>query len=246
METRPIIGLCAALEQARWGAWDLPAVLLPADYVSAVQRAGGIGLLIPPDDALAQDPAPMLDRLDGLMIAGGVDLDPSSYGAEPDPHTIGIVPQRDRTELALVRGAIERDLPVLGICRGMQVLNVACGGTLIQHLPDAVGHGEHRRNPGTFDGNDHDVRIKSGSLAALVIGEEVHGIKSHHHQAVDRIGDGLSVTGRSTLDELAEAIELPSCSFALGVQWHPEVDATSPVVAALVERARARAEVSVS
>jgi putative glutamine amidotransferase len=208
-------------------------------------RAGGIGLLIPPDAALVEDPAPLLDRLDGLIVAGGVDLDPSTYGAAPDPHTVGIVPVRDRTELALVRSAIECDLPVLGICRGMQLLNVACGGTLIQHLPDAVGHGEHRRHAGTFDGNDHDVRIEPGSLAALVIGEEVHGIKSHHHQAVDRIGEGLTVTGRSTLDELAEAIELPSCSFALGVQWHPEVDAASPVVTALVERARERAAASV-
>jgi putative glutamine amidotransferase len=239
MTTRPIIGICGALEQASWGAWDLPAVLLPADYLTAVQRAGGLPLMVPPDAELVEESGQLLDHLDGLVVAGGVDLDPSFYGAELDPHTVGMAPERDRMELALVRGAIARDLPVLGICRGMQVLNVARGGTLIQHLPDAVGHEEHRRNSGTFDGNDHDVQIDSGSLAALVIGEEVHGIKSHHHQAVDRIGDGLVVTGRATIDALPEAIELPSCAFTLGVQWHPEADPRSPVIAALVERARA-------
>ncbi|HWF53663.1 MAG TPA: gamma-glutamyl-gamma-aminobutyrate hydrolase family protein [Solirubrobacteraceae bacterium] len=239
MASRPIIGICGALETASWGAWHLRAVLLPADYLTAIQRAGGLALMIPPDEGLVENPNELLDHLDGLILAGGVDVDPAAYGAAPDPHTIGVVPERDRTELALARGAIERDLPVLGICRGMQVLNVARGGTLIQHLPDLVGHDEHRRNPGTFDGNDHDVRIEPGTLAAQVIGEQVHGIKSHHHQAVDVLGDGLIITGHSTIDALPETIELPSCRFALGVQWHPEADVASPVIAALVDRARA-------
>jgi putative glutamine amidotransferase len=150
------------------------------------------------------------------------------------------VPERDEAELALARRAIERDLPVLGICRGMQLINVALGGTLHQHLPDLVGHGEHRRNPGSFDGSEHDVRLEAGSLAARVIGDELHCTKSHHHQGVDRLGEGLVVSGRSVLDDLPEALEAPESTFVLGVQWHPEADPTSPVVAALVEEVRSR------
>jgi putative glutamine amidotransferase len=128
-------------------------------------------------------------------------------------------------------------MPVLGICRGMQLLNVALGGTLHQHVPDHVGHGEHRRHVGTFDGTDHDVRLDPGSLALLATGEELHGIKSHHHQGVATLGDGLAITGRSTLDDLPEAIEAPGCRFVLGVQWHPEADDHSRVVGAFVTEA---------
>jgi putative glutamine amidotransferase len=245
-DRRPVIGICAALEEARWSVWTLPAVLLPADYLTAIQRAGGLGLMIPPDAALVEDPGELLDRLDGLVLAGGSDIDPASYGAEPHPQTRGTVPERDRTELALAREALARDLPVLGICRGMQLLNVARGGTLTQHLPDEVGHEQHRRNPGSFDGSEHDVRLDAGSLAARAIGEERHEIKSHHHQAVEVIGDGLVVSGRSTLDELPEAIELPGCRFALGVQWHPEADPRSRVISALVEQAREYSAAAVS
>jgi putative glutamine amidotransferase len=149
------------------------------------------------------------------------------------------VPERDRPELALARRAIERDIPFLGICRGMQLMNVALGGTLIQHLPDEFGHEDHRRYPGNFDGADHDVRLAPGSAAARAAGEELHRTKSHHHQGVDRIGDGLEVTGHSTLDDLPEAIEMPNRRFALGVQWHPEADPSSHVIAELVEQARA-------
>ena len=184
----------------------------------------------------------MLDRVDGLMLAGGADIDPAAYGAEPHPPTIGCVPERDAFEIALVRRALERDLPVLGICRGMQIMNVACGGTLHQHLPELLGHEEHRRVLGSFDGADHDVRLAPGSLAARAAGEELHATKSHHHQGVDRVGDGLVVTGWAVLDDLPEAIELPGNRFALGVQWHPEADETSRLIAALVEHAgRARA-----
>jgi len=147
------------------------------------------------------------------------------------------VPARDAFELALTRGALERELPLLGVCRGMQVLNVALGGTLIQHLPDAVGHDGHRRSLGTFQGNDHDVRLVPGSLAARAAGEERHPTKSHHHQAVDCLGSGLVVTGHAVEDELPEAVELPG-RWVLGVQWHPEVDPASPLIAALVEEAR--------
>ena len=173
--TRPVIGLCAALERARWGLWDTQAVLLPREYPDAVQRAGGLALLLPPDPVLIQDPDEILERLDGLIVAGGSDVDPAAYGAEPHAATTGVVRERDRFELALTARALELDLPYLGICRGMQVLNVARGGTLLQHLPDSHGHEDHRRTPGSFDGADHDVRLRDGSLAARAAGETSHG-----------------------------------------------------------------------
>lgn len=233
-----MIGIVTALEQAHYGVWDVPAFLLSAEYVRSVQRAGGVVLMIPPDDALIDDPSAVLDRVDGLILAGGADVDPATYGAEPHPATNGTVPVRDRTEVALLRAAIERDMPVLGICRGMQVMNAARGGTLIQHLPDLLDHEEHRRHPGNFEDSEHDVDLDAGSLAAQTAGEEHHEVKSHHHQAIDELGEGLVVTGRSTEDDLPEAIELPDCSFVLGVQWHPEVDPGSHVVEAFVTRVR--------
>jgi putative glutamine amidotransferase len=239
---RPVIGLCTALERARWSVWDQQAFLLPRSYVDAVQRAGGIALMLPPDERAIDEPDVVLDLLDGLILAGGADIDPGAYSAARHAETTGTVPERDTFEIALARRALERDLPLLGICRGMQLMNVARGGTLLQHLPESHGHHEHRRNPGSFDGADHDVRLQEGSLAARAAGEMTHATKSHHHQAVDRLGDGLEVTGWSTLDELPEAIEVPGNRFALGVQWHPEADDTSRLVEALVaEAAAARA-----
>jgi putative glutamine amidotransferase len=234
---RPVIGICTPLEQARWGAWDLQAFLLPRSYVDPVNRAGAMALLLAPDRALTENPGEVLDLLDGLMLAGGADIDPGAYGAEPHPETIGSVAERDAFEIALVRAAVARDLPLLGICRGMQILNVACGGTLHQHLPELLGHEHHRRVLGSFDGADHDVRLLPGSLAARAAGEELHATKSHHHQGVDRVGEGLRVTGRSTIDDLPEAIEVPGNRFTLGVQWHPEADETSRLIAALVAAA---------
>jgi putative glutamine amidotransferase len=240
---KPVIGLCTSLERARWSVWDEQAMLLPRSYVDAVQRAGGIALMLPPDPAAVEAPDRLLDLIDGLLLAGGADVDPSTYGAEPHEATVGTVPERDAFELALARRAIERDIPFLGICRGMQVMNVARGGTLSQHLPDDLGHEDHRRSLGSFDNADHDVRLEHGSLAARVAREELHGTKSHHHQGVERIGDGLQVTGWATIDDLPEAIEAPGNRFALGVQWHPEADPASPLIAALTEEARAyRAE----
>jgi putative glutamine amidotransferase len=235
---RPVIGICTTLEKARWSVWELDAALLPMNYVQAVQRAGGLALLLPPDEQLVEDPEEVLSLIDGLILAGGADIDPGSYGAAPDLHTVDTVPERDRFEIALARGAIERDLPLLGICRGMQLINVACGGTLIQHLPDRFGHGEHRRVVGTFEGADHEVVLTEGSVAAAATGEPVHTTKSHHHQGVDCLGSGLVVSGVSAFeDELTEAVEIPGKRFVLGVQWHPEADEASTVIASLVQAA---------
>jgi putative glutamine amidotransferase len=235
---RPVIGICTTLERARWSVWELDAALLPMNYVQAVQRAGGMALMLPPDELLVEQPAEVLALLDGLILAGGADIDPAGYGEPRDPHTIDTVPERDRFEIALTRAAIERDLPLLGICRGMQLINVACGGTLIQHLPDRFGHGGHRRVVGSFDGADHEVNLLEGSLAQAAAGQPVHATKSHHHQGVDRLGEGLIVSGVSALDDdLAEAIEAPGKRFVLGVQWHPEADEGSPVIGSLVAAA---------
>jgi putative glutamine amidotransferase len=234
---RPVIGICTALEQASWGVWNQPAALLPLNYVHAVQRAGGLAAMLAPDTAVVEDPQQALDLLDGLILAGGADIDAASYGQQAHAETVDTVPERDAFEIALTRGAIERDLPVLGICRGMQLINVALGGTLSQHLPDRVGHEQHRRVPGSFDGADHDVLLTEGSLAASAAGEVTHVAKSHHHQGVEHLGAGLIVSGLSSLDELPEAIELPDRRFVLGVQWHPEADDASSVVAALVQAA---------
>jgi putative glutamine amidotransferase len=234
----PLIGICTALEQARWGVWDMPAMLLPRNYIDQIQRAGAVALMLPPDARVIAEPDLVLDVIDGLLLAGGADVDPSFYGEERAPQTVNTVPERDAFEIALARRAIERDIPFLGVCRGMQVMNVAQGGTLIQDLPAVLGHENHRRVPGSFDGADHSVHLSAGSRASQAAGGEHTGTLSHHHQAVDRLGEDLVVSGWSDLDELPEAIEVPDRRFALGVQWHPEADDTSLVIATLVEEAR--------
>jgi putative glutamine amidotransferase len=238
--SRVVIGICAGVEQARWTVWDQTALLTPASYVAAVQRAGAMALLLPPDPAVEADPDEALDLLDGLMLAGGSDIDPALYGDDRHELTVGMVPERDTFEIAVVRRALERDLPVLGICRGMQLLNVARGGSLIQDLPERFGHSEHRRVSGSFVGSDHFVRLAPGSLAARAAGEQRHTTLSHHHQGVARIGDGLVVSGWSAVEDLPEAVEDPTRAFCLGVQWHPEADERSRLVGALVDAARAR------
>jgi putative glutamine amidotransferase len=238
--SRPVVGIPTPVEHAAWArVWEADAAIVAMSYVHAVQRAGGIALLLPPDPHLTRDPAEVLDHLDALLLAGGADLDPATYDALPHETTVAAGGGRDAFELALVRGAIARDLPFLGICRGMQVLNVARGGTLHQHVPELVGHEDHRRVVGAF--GDHDVLLQRGSLAARACGGERVPTKSHHHQAVDRVGEGLVVTGWADGDDLPEAVELPDARFALGVQWHPEADETSQVIAALVAEARSRA-----
>jgi putative glutamine amidotransferase len=236
LSKRPLIGMCTALERTRYGVWDADAFLLQRSYVESVQRAGGTVLMLPPDpDA---DPDQLLDVIDALILAGGRDIDPAAYGAERHPETDESRTERDTFEIRLARRAMERDIPLLGICRGMQLMNVARGGTLVQDLPEHVGHDDHRRSVGTFEGNDHPVHLADGSLAARAAGEVEHGTLSHHHQGIDRLGDGLHVTGWADDDELPEALEDPELRFALGVQWHPEADIDSQVVAALVEAAR--------
>jgi putative glutamine amidotransferase len=217
--------------------WDQDAFLLARSYVRAIQSAGGLVVMIPPDAELNDEPDAVLDLLDGLILAGGADIDPSAYDAEAHPETKGTVPERDDFEIALARRAMDRDIPLLGICRGMQLMNVARGGTLEQHLPDSHGHHDHRRALGSFDDADHDVRLAEGSLAHRAAGETVHATKSHHHQGIGDIAEGFEVTGWAVMDELPEALEDPALRFALGVQWHPEADETSRFVAALVDEA---------
>jgi putative glutamine amidotransferase len=231
--TRPVIGICAAIETAQWAAWEVVVNLSPRTYSLAVQRAGGLALILPPDDVAAESPDELLDLLDGLILAGGSDIDPGSYGAAPHPETRGTWPERDRFELGLGTRALERDMPVLGICRGMEMLNVVQGGTLNQHL----GLELHRHTPGVF--TDHRVRVEPGSLAERVVGAELTEVKSAHHQGLEVLGEGVVASGYAD-DGVVEAIELPEKSFAVGVLWHPEEDERSRVIGSLVDEARSR------
>ena len=228
------------MEPARWSVWDLPAAIVPMNYIEQVQRAGAVALLIPPDSALVDAPGRVLDVIDGLLLVGGVDLEAGIYGAEPHPLADPPVPLRDAVEIALVRAAGSRGLPVLGICRGAQVINVAAGGTLRQHLPDDLGRDDHRRALGRFAGNEHDVRVDEGSRARAATGAARHRVASHHHQAIDALGRGLRVSARAVADDLPEAIESEGPGWVLGVQWHPEADSESRVIDALVRAARTR------
>ncbi len=230
---RPVIGICTPLERARWAAWNLDAFLLPRNYVDAVHRAGAMAMLLAPDPALVEDPDEVLDLIDGLMLAGGADIDPATYGAERHPETVGMVPERDAFEIALVRRALERDLPLLAICRGMQALNVSRGGTLHQHLPELVGHDGHREARGVF--SEHDVTLARGSQAAAAVGERAR-VKSTHHQGLDRVGEGLEAVGWAE-DGTVEAIEDRRTPFAVGVLWHPEEGQSEGLFEALVEEA---------
>ncbi len=236
---RPVVGLCTAQERARWAVWDQEAVLLPRNYVDRVQGAGAIAVLLPPDPAATEEPDALLDHVDGLLLAGGADIDAAAYGADPHPLTVDTVPVRDAFEIALARRAMERDLPVLGVCRGLQIMNIARGGTLLQHIPEALGHERHRPVLGTFEGADHDVELEPGSLAATAAGATHCATKSHHHQGVDALGDGLLVTGHAPFDRFPEAIELPGRRFALGIQWHAEATDEDRIIGAFVAAARA-------
>jgi putative glutamine amidotransferase len=236
MASRPLIGVCAAVERASFGVWkDEPATLLPLSYSRAIHGAGGMMAMLPPDRLAQEDPGELLDRIDALVLGGGADIDPEAQGVEAHPETVGTNPDRDRFEIALALGALERSIPLLGVCRGLQVLNVACGGTLDQHIPERLGHEIHRPVPGSWA--EHDVRIEPGSLTARAAGTERLTVKSHHHQGVDRIAEGLTASAWATDDDSVEAVESEDGAFALGVLWHPEEDPEDRVIPALIERA---------
>jgi len=213
--SRPIVGITTYVTPARWSNWDVEAALVPAAYVRAIERAGGRPLLVPPSEEGVEE---TLGALDGLVFSGGSDLDPELYDQEPHDETFGVVPERDRAELALLEAALAREIPVLAVCRGSQVLNVARGGDLVQHLPDVVGDEKHKHTPGTFA--DHDVTLEPGTRLAELLGDRAP-VKSHHHQGFGRVGSGLRVAAHAE-DGTIEAVEDPSHRFAFGVLWHPE------------------------
>ena len=229
--SRPVVGVTASLEVMTSGDWTELTAGVPASYVAAIQRAGGRAVLLPPD----ADAADAVEGVDALLITGAAgDTDPAAYGAAPHPKTEPVKPERERFELTAARAALDRGLPVLGVCRGMHVLNVALGGTLEQHLPDVVGHDDHTGSPGVFA--EHDVRLDHGSLAARAVGAEATRVKSYHHQGVREVAPGLRATGWASRDGLVEAIEADD-GFVLGVLWHPEEDEESDVIGALVRAA---------
>lgn len=228
---RPVIGITSYAQDAKWGVWHLPAVLIPLAYVDAVQRAGGRAVVIPPSEEGVEE---TLEALDAIIFSGGADVDPGIYGAEPHPETDAPQAHRDTGELALLRAALERDVPTLAICRGFQLLNVVRGGDLVQHLPEEVGHDEHKQVPGEFA--EHPVEIKEGSRLAAIVGER-SDVTSHHHQALGRVGNGLVETAWAA-DGTLEAVEDPSLRFAVGVQWHPEAGEDAALFEALVDEAR--------
>jgi gamma-glutamyl-gamma-aminobutyrate hydrolase PuuD len=228
---KPVIGITTYLEPARWGAWETEAALVPAAYVRSIDRAGGRALLVPPSlDGIEET----LDAVDGLLFSGGADLDPASYGAEAHAETIGVRPDRDAAELALLESALERDMPVLAVCRGSQILNVLRGGDLVQHLPEVVGHDQHKQVAGVF--SEHGVKIAPESRLGGLVGDRTD-VKSHHHQGYGRVGEGLEPVAWAD-DGTLEALEDPEQRFALGVLWHPEEDEDAPLFVALVEEAR--------
>jgi putative glutamine amidotransferase len=227
----PVIGVTAYVERARFTVWDMTTTLLPHAYGEMVVRTGGQPVVLPP----AGDPSALVDRLDGLVLVGGGDLDPSRYGAEAHERTGYVRGFRDEAELALARCAADRGLPVLGICRGLQVLNVALGGTLHQHVPDVTGDTRHSPDPGVF--GRFPVTVAAGSRLAKALGTEMIEVPHYHHQAVDRLGAGLTATAWSD-DGLIEGAELEGHPFAVGVQWHPEVDGDPSLFAALIERSQ--------
>jgi gamma-glutamyl-gamma-aminobutyrate hydrolase PuuD len=228
---RPVVGITTYLTPAAWGAWEQEAALVPAAYVRAVVRAGGAPLLVPPGAPVEET----LEVVDGLVFSGGSDLDPSLYGEAAHPETAGVVRERDEFELTLMAAALAADVPLLAICRGSQVLNVARGGGIEQHLPEAVGHAGHREQAGTF--SSHDVAVSGGTRLSSIVGETVN-VKSHHHQGYGTVGDGL-VTAAVAPDGTVEALEDPSKRFAVGVLWHPEEGDDLALFEALVAEAAA-------
>jgi putative glutamine amidotransferase len=237
---RPVIGFPAYAVRAAWGVWDVETTLLPQAYVDAVVRAGGLPVVLP---AVPGVIGQILDRVDGVLIAGGPDVEPARYGAVPGPATQPPSRVRDAAEAELITGAVERGLPLLGICRGMQVLNVVRGGTLVQHLPDVVGTDLHSPAPGRY--GMHEVKVEPGSVLARVLGgptgslDERIPVPSYHHQGVQTLGTGLVAVAWAD-DGVVEAVEDPRLPFCLGVQWHPEIGDDPALFDGLVAAARER------
>jgi putative glutamine amidotransferase len=233
---KPGVGITTYLTHAAWGVWDVEAALVPFAYVRSVADAGGAPLLVPPGAPVDET----LDAVDGLIFSGGSDLDPSLYGEDAHEETTGVVRERDDFELTLMQEALERDVPVLAICRGSQVLNVALGGGLEQHVPDRVGTDVHKETAGVF--SEHDVEVLEGTRLASILGER-GDVKSHHHQGFGSLGEGLRESARAP-DGTVEAVEDPTRQFTLGVLWHPEegedLALFEALVAAAAERATAR------
>jgi putative glutamine amidotransferase len=227
---KPVVGITSYAEEVTWGAWIEEAALVPLAYVRAIERAGGRPLVVPPsEDAIEET----LSVLDGIVFSGGGDLDPELYDAEPHPETDEARKVRDRAEMALLSAALERDMPVLAVCRGSQVLNVARGGDLVQHLPEVLGHERHRHTPGEW--SDHDVKLEPESRVGGLLGDRTP-VKSHHHQGYGRIGEGLRETAWAD-DGTVEGLEDPSKRFAVGVLWHPEEGEDMALFEALVAEA---------
>ena len=233
MARKPVVGITTYLTPARWGVWEMAAALIPYDYVRAVEEAGGRALLVPPSEDGVEE---TLDAVDALVFSGGSDLDPALYGQQPHPQTDGVVVERDRAELELLQAALARDMPVLAICRGSQVLNVARGGDLVQHLPDVVGDEKHKHTPGAWA--DHDVEIDDGTRLGEQLGGDRAPVKSHHHQGFGRLGEGLRVSAHAD-DGTIEALEDPDARFAVGVLWHPEAGEDRKLFEGLVREAAA-------
>jgi putative glutamine amidotransferase len=231
---KPVIGITTYLTTASWSYWELEAALIPASYVRSVVRAGGVPLLVPPTGP-GEGLEETLEAVDGLVFSGGSDLDPELYGADAHPETVGVFRERDEFELDLMRAALARDLPVLAICRGSQVLNVALGGDIEQHVPDRVGSDTHKEVPGVFA--EHDVEVLPGTRLASIVGERVP-VKSHHHQSYEELGSGLRVSARAE-DGTPEALEDPARRFTIGVLWHPEEGEDLALFGALVREASA-------
>jgi putative glutamine amidotransferase len=234
----PVIGITAYVETASWGSWaDVPAALLPHRYVRQVQEAGAIALVVPPRvDADDEEALAIVARLDGLVIAGGVDVAPELYAETRHPSVQASRPDRDATEIALARVTVGLDLPVLGICRGMQVMAVAAGGGLEQHVPDRVGHDDHSPGPSVY--GSHVVETVAGTRVAAILGERVE-VPSYHHQSV--LHHPGYVASAWAPDGTLEAMEVPGARFRLAVQWHPEIGTDPRLFDALVEAAASAA-----
>lgn len=233
---RPLIGLTTYRQTTRWGSWEREAAFVPGTYLDVVGRAGGQPVLIPPEREPDTDLDMVCEMLDGLVLIGGGDVSPGRYGQDSEPRTAGTSDERDRLELELLRRAFDGGLPVLAVCRGLQVLNVALGGDLVQHLPDRTGSDVHQARPGDF--GPVMVTTEPDSQVRRLCGDRME-VRCNHHQAIDHLGRGLRVTARSD-DGVVEAAELDGDGFVVGVQWHPEEPGDVRLFEALIDAARHR------